>query len=284
VGQGFILNDQEANDLLADGSADYRDVVRPYLDSDDITEDPEQQARRWIIDFGSRSLEAARAYPAALAIVRAKVKPERELNPDRGFQQYWWRFGRPRIGMRRALAPLARYGAVGRHGKRFALTWVDQRTMASDATCVFAFDDDFSMGVLQSQAHIAWAWARSSTLETRLRYTPTSVFATFAWPDRATAEQREDVAVACRQMLARRSEICLAESIGLTALYNEIDEGGYADLKALHRRLNVAVADCYGWPKAVAHDDAEIVSRLTELNRLISSGERKYAPFSYLEG
>lgn len=218
-----------------------------------------------------------------MAIVRAEVKPERELNSDRGFRQFWWRFGRPRIAMRRALAPLTRYGAVGRHGKRFALTWVDQRTMASDATCVFAFDDDFSMGVLQSQAHIAWAWDRSSTLETRLRYTPTSVFETFPWPDAATSAQREAVAEACRQLLARRSEICLTQNIGLTTLYNAVDDGAYADLKVLHRRLDEAVAESYGWPKATGQDDAGIVVRLTELNRQISTGERAYAPFGYLD-
>lgn len=84
-------------------------------------------------------------------------------------------------------------------------------------------------------------------------------------------------------MLARRSEICRTENIGLTALYNAMDEGAYSDLKALHKTLDEAVADCYGWPKSIAQDDAEIVTRLTELNRQITQGERMYTPFAYLE-
>ena len=122
-----------------------------------------------------------------------------------------------------------------------------------------------------------------STLKGDLSYTPTSVFMTFPWPDTATAEQRERVADVCRRLLARRSEICLAENIGLTTLYSAVDEGAYTDLSALHRELDEAVADCYGWPKAVAQDDRELVRRLTELNRAIATGERPYTPFAPLE-
>ena len=138
------------------------------------------------------------------------------------------------------------------------------------------------MGVLQSRVHVAWAWARSSTLKGDLRYTPSSVFATFPWPDGATESQREAVAEECRRLLTRRAELCLAENVGLTKLYNAMDDGAYTDLKALHRALDEAVADCYGWPKSVAQDDAELVTRLTELNRQISQGERPYDPFAYL--
>ena len=56
----------------------------------------------------------------------------------------------------------------------------------------------------------------------------------------------------------------------------------WADLTALHRELDVAVAACYGWPRAVAQDDDELVRRLTALNREISQGARAYAPFDHL--
>jgi hypothetical protein len=51
--------------------------------------------------------------------------------------------------------------------------------LPSEKAQVFAFDDDYSMGVLSSFAHEAWAWARSSTLKGDLRYTPTSVLRRF---------------------------------------------------------------------------------------------------------
>lgn len=92
-------------------------------------------------------------------------------------------------------------------------------------TVVFAFDDDYAMGILMSRAHTAWAWARASTLETRIRYTPSSAFETFPWPNPVTKAQRDRVATACRALLARRTEVCKAEQIGLTKLYNGVDEG-----------------------------------------------------------
>lgn len=174
---------------------------------------------------------------------------------------------------------MGRYVASPRHAKRLTMAWVEPKTLASDATNVFAFDDDYSMGILLSKAHDAWAWAQSSTLKGDLRYTPTSVFETFAWPDPVTDAQRERVAEASRRLLSRRTEICSAEQIGLTKLYNAVDDGAWTDLKALHKELDEAVVDCYGWPKTVAQDPKDLVRRLTELNREIVEGRREYGPF-----
>src|SRR5450759_3643102 len=111
------------------------------------------------------------------------------------------------------------------------------------------------MGILSSSTHEAWARSRSSTLEDRLRYTSSSVFETFPWPDPVPENRRERVAKASRKVVERRQEICAGGSIGLTTLYNAVDEGAYADLKALHAELDEAVAAAYGWPRAVAPDD-----------------------------
>lgn len=102
---------------------------------------------------------------------------------------------------------------------------------------------------------------------------------TFPWPDPVTSDRRATVAEASRRLLARRTEICEAEQIGLTKLYNAVDDGAWTDLRALHRELDVAVAACYDWPAAVAQDDEELVRRLTHLNREIVEGDRPYAPF-----
>lgn len=266
VGDGFILPHATARDLLASAEADYSSVIRPYLIADDIADSPRQAPSRWIVDFGSMPLEKASAYTRAMEIVRRDVKPVRESNRDKGFREKWWLFGRPRIEMRRALRPLARYATVGRHAKRYYVVWTAPATLASDATCVFAFEDDYSMGVLLSRAHEAWAWAQSSTLKGDLRYTPTTVFATFPWP-RPTDTQREAIAEASRALYERRSELCIEHNMGLTKLYNLMDEGGFQDLKALHKQLDEAVADAYGWPKTIAQNNAELVSRLRDLNR-----------------
>jgi hypothetical protein len=115
----FYLEPEEAEGILARDDANYSEVVRPYLIGDDITEEPEQQPRRFIIDFGFMALERAMKYPAALEVVRERVKPERDVNRDKGFREHWWRFGRPRGEMRKAIESLPRYIAGNRIGKRF---------------------------------------------------------------------------------------------------------------------------------------------------------------------
>ncbi|MDE8667820.1 hypothetical protein PY310_04400 [Pseudarthrobacter sp. H3Y2-7] len=276
--KGLIIDDATAEMLLRADELN-ADVVRPYLTASDITDSPTQGPSRWAIDFGLRPLEKCLPYKAPLAIVRRDVKPEREKNNRKSYREKWWIFAEPRTAMRGALFGLPRYGAVAGHAKRLEVIWCEPRTLASNATNVFAFDDDYSMGILLSKAHDAWAWHRSSTLETRLRYTPTSVFETFPWPDPVTPAQREAVAELSRAVVARRQEICKAENFGLTKLYNLMDDGGYADLKKLHKQLDEAVAACYGWPKSTAQDAQEIVRRLTQLNKDITEGTRTYNPF-----
>lgn len=147
--------------------------------------------------------------------MRSSVKPERDKSDDKGFRTKWWLFGRPRVPLRAALAPLNTSFAVGRHAKRMLIAKVESRTIASDATNIFAFDDDYSMGIRMSRAHDAWAWAQSSTLETRLRYTPTTVFESFPWPDPASDAARQRVAAAASTLdVARRSGLWLVSLSG----------------------------------------------------------------------
>ena len=277
--KGLLIDADTAARLLGLADADYREVVRPYLTANDVTEDPGQAPTRWAIDFGLRTLEDALAYPAALDIARKDVKPERQSNNRRSYREKWWLFAEPRTAMRAALEGLDRYAASSRHGKRLCIAWSEAWTLSSDATNVFAFDDDYSMGILLSRAHDAWAWARSSTLETRLRYTPSSAFETFPFPYPVSAQARARVAAASSALYARRSELCLEHGIGLTKLYNLMDDGGFTDLRALHLELDRAVAATYGWPESVAQDGPELVRLLTERNREIAEGRRPYDPF-----
>jgi len=277
---GFIIDADEAQALLKQTDVAYRQVVRPYMIGDDITVSPTQEPGRWIIDFAQMNLEEAERYPAAMKIVRERVKPIRERTQKAEYRQKWWQFTRPRPEMRVALRGLARCVVSVAQGKRLLLAWTDAWTCPSNLTFVFAFDDDYSMGIVSSSAHGAWARSRSSTLEDRLRYTPSSVFETFPWPFPTTTDaQRECVADAIRKVIGRRQELCAAGNFGLTTLYNAVDEGAYTALKALHGELDEAVAAAYGWPKAAAHDNDEIVQRLLKLNREIAGGKRKYDPF-----
>ncbi len=276
VGQGFLLDENEARQLLDLSGADYREVVRPYLIGKDIAEDSRQQPRRWIIDFATRTLEQAAEWPAALDIVRERVKPIREKNRRKTRREKWWLLGELVPAMRAALKPLDRYIGGTATGKRFLFCWADGWTCPSNAMNVFAFREWYFMGVLCSQMHGSWASTQSSTLEDRPRYTPTTAFETFPWPD-SSAEQRGAVGGICSDLFDLRGKLCVQRDIGLTTLYNEVDDGMHRELKDLHRELDRAVVAAYGWPASAAEDRDESNRRLLELNQAIVRGEVDYA-------
>jgi hypothetical protein len=250
-------------------------VIRPYLAGEDIANDPRQLPSRFIVDFGTRPLEEAMEYPDAVQIVRLQAKHGRESSRSYGRNPRWWQFLWPRPVFRERIADTNRFIAGTATGKRILFAWCDVEVIASNSTNVFALDDDSAMGVLSSKLHVEWARAQSSTLEDRIRYTPTSAFGTFPWPSGSLTE----VGDAAERLCERRTEICVDQDIGLTTLYNQVDDGAWGDLRDLHRILDEAVAAAYGWPRSVAHDPDETNRRLLELNRAIAAGEIPYDPF-----
>jgi hypothetical protein len=277
-GGDFYLSHEQANEMLSDPSARYSDVVVPYLNGDDITEDPRQEPGRWVIDFGNRRLEDAMTYPAALERVRAVVKPERDQNRRKTRRERWWMFAERAVGLRRAVAGLPRFIAVNAQGKRFLFTWQDAKVCPSNLVYVFAFSDDYAMGVISSGIHRAWALKESSTLEDRPRYTPSSAFDPFPWPDPGPAI-RDRIGELAGEIVSRRQQIATEREIGLTELYNQVDEGAWQGLAKLHADLDAAVAEAYGWPRAVSTDPLEMVRRLTDLHGSILTGDVDYHPF-----
>jgi hypothetical protein len=103
---------------------------------------------------------------------------------------------------------------------------------------------------------------------------------TFPWPE----SNGRDVAEIAIELISLRSQISLKQNIGLTRLYNEIDDGAWKRLRELHDGLDEAVALAYGWPASVAHDPDETNRRLLELNRAIGAGDVPYQPFEGLAG
>lgn len=112
-------------------------------------------------------------------------------------------------------------------------------------------------------------------MRTDPRYTPSSAFDTFPWPQ-ATNDQREQISALSCKLLAMRSTLCAQHAIGLTVLYNRLDDGAFDELRSLHRELDLAVIAAYGWEPALLADMRERNRRLYEFNRQIVCGEVAY--------
>ena len=136
-----------------------------------------------------------------------------------------------------------------------------------------ARDDDYTFGVLHSRFHEVWALAMGTQLESRPRYTPTTCFETFPFPEPDDAQRASIAESAARLNQLREGWLNPVDANGnpalnakdlsrrtLTNLYNQRP----AWLANAHAALDAAVADAYGWPASL--DGAAILERLLALN------------------
>ncbi|MDP2673514.1 MAG: class I SAM-dependent DNA methyltransferase [Dehalococcoidia bacterium] len=246
------------------------DVIRPWVHGRDLN-----QKRRdwWIIDFPpGTTLDEAALYEAPFEYLARHVKPARLRGKRKSDAENWWIHHRPRPAMRAALSGLSRYVATSMVSKHRLFVWLPAGTLAENLVIAFARDDDYFFGVLHSRVHRVWALAEGTQLESRPRYTPTTCFETFPFPN-ATKEQSEAIAQAAGELNRLREGwlnpapvdgLPLAESElkkrTLTNLYNERPTW----LVNAHVALDAAVLAAYGWPADIS--DAEILSRLLALN------------------
>jgi len=157
------------------------DVVRPLCNAMDLTR---RNGDRWIIDFGAAMSEVdASLFESPFEHVVKYVKPIRESNNRETYRKYWWRHGEPRVGMRSALMRLPRYITTPAVAKHRVFIWMDRAILPDQALLVIARSDDTTFGILHSRFHELWSLGLCSSLEDRPRYTPTTCFETFPFPE-----------------------------------------------------------------------------------------------------
>ena len=254
------------------------DIVRPVMNARDITQRPRGM---YTIDFGvDTSEEDAAFYEAPFEYIRTHVKPVRIKNRRNRYAELWWMYAEARPGMRHALSGLSRYIATPRVSKHRLFVWIASNTMCNDSNGVFAFDDDYTFGVLHSRFHEVWALAMGTQLESRPRYTPTTCFETFPFPEPDDAQRDAIAEAAARLNQLREGWLNPVDANGnpalnandlkkrtLTNLYNQRP----AWLANVHADLDAAVAAAYGWSPNLP--DAEILQRLLALNLQRSESE-----------
>jgi hypothetical protein len=266
----FEIEGEVATRLLAQPNPDARsnrDVVRPWHNGLDIGGRPRGM---WIVDFANRPIEEAALYEGPFEYVRAVVKPLRDANRNDRRRDHWWQLGASAGDMRAALCNLDRYIVTIRHSKHRLFTWESADVLPDSALIAFARDDDYTFGILHSRVHELWARAMGTQLrevESGFRYTPTTCFETFPFPN-PTDDQRARVGEAARRLVELRDGWLnppdLApedlEKRALTNLYNQRPTW----LDNAHAALDSAVRNAYGWDDSPTEEDT--LSRLLALN------------------
>jgi hypothetical protein len=109
---------------------------------------------------------------------------------------------------------------------------------------------DAAFAVLQSRAHEIWARFFASTLEDRLRYTPSDCFETFPFPEGFEASSAPEAAGQAYH--DHRAAVMVRLNEGMTKTYNRFhdpEERGedLVRLRELHAEMDRAVLRAYGW-------------------------------------
>ncbi len=174
-----------------------KDVLFPYLNGDDLNNDPEQKPSRWVINFFDWDEEKAKTYPDCYEIIERLVKPERQRwkrdNDDneiigiyalrKPLPQKWWIYGEKRPALYNAISELDQVMVINNHTRHHVFAFYSKNIVYSHALTVITIDSLSYYSIMTSQIMNEWAWHKGSTMGTStLRYTSSQIFETFPFP------------------------------------------------------------------------------------------------------
>jgi N-6 DNA Methylase len=265
LGMGFTFDDTDLKGIasplaelrrLTDEDPRVLEVVSPYIGGEEINSSPTHAHHRYVINFGERSEEECRRrWPALMAIVEAKVKPERLALPpknswNRDVAERWWQFGAVRIGLYQAIAGLDRILVHPNVSQHLGFAFLPAGTIVGTPHNVFALSDFGSFCALQSRPHEVWARFFGSSMKDDLRYTPSDCFETFPFSE--SWETHPTLEAAGKAYYEFRAALMVRNNQGLTKTYNRFHDPDERDsevlrLRELHAAMDRAALDAYGW-------------------------------------
>lgn len=297
----FDISGVEARSLILEaGNPNGRpnaDVIFPWKNGDAIVNrDPD----KWIINFGDISELEASFFSRPFSIVESRVRPERENTNAKAERVNWWKLARRAPDMFKATSNIDQFIVTPEVSKHRIFIWMEAGNVPDKNLVVIARDDFASFGILHSRIHEVWALRLGTSLEDRPRYTSSTTFRTFPFPEGLTPnlpasayaddQRAQRIAAAARALVEARDRWLnppewtdrIPEVVPgypdrivakpgfeaelkkrtLTNLYNVRP----AWLDHLHRDLDAAVATAYGWEWPLSDDD--ILKRLFELNQI----------------
>ena len=219
----------------------------------------EEQRREWlrqgIVPLDYRSPVAA-DWPELLDIVEERVKPERMVSAQKSKSSHgrraaiWWQHYHQARDLYATIGALNRViinSQVSAH-LQFAFSPADM--IFAHTTYVFPFETYAAFCTLQSRPHETWARAFASSLEDRLRYTPSDCFETFPFPE--DWENQPDLETSGIAYYEYRAKLMTEHNEGLTKIYNRFHDPADEDsrirkLRALHEAMDQAVLATYNW-------------------------------------
>ncbi|MEY3870244.1 MAG: hypothetical protein RLZZ338_4138, partial [Cyanobacteriota bacterium] len=269
VGKDFYITGTIAQEWIKKDPKNEK-VLKLAPSADDLTKNPHGEPSRWIIDFNDLSLEDASDYELPFNHVKINVKPERDKNRDQKARESWWMFLRPRPEMRKALKDLSYHFAIPAHSKWSIFIPISCEFLPNNSIMVLASDDYYILGILTANIHRIWVKAQSSTLEDRIRYTNTTCFETFPFPQTPTKKVVEKIRETMIKLHEYRSKEMERKGWGITQLYNQYFNEPASKLYKFHQQLDQLVMSAYHF-----QENDDILENLLKLNHECAEKEKQ---------
>ena len=291
-----------------------REAIYPYIGGDEVNKSPIHAHHRYVINFGElpllreessgpwakmdererqerrRTGRVPRDYPEPVAadwpelieIVERRVKPERvgkDANKYPRMVHEWWKFWNVRPELYGAITGREWVLVTSRHSQHAALALVRADMVYAESLVVFPFHSYASFAALQSRPHEIWVRFFGSSLEDRLRYTPSDCFETFPFP--AGWESHPSLEAAGKTYYEHRAALMVRNDEGMTKTYNRFhdpyeNDPDISQLRELHAAMDRAVLDAYGWTDIPTDCDFLLDYEIDE-----ASWGRKKKPYRY---
>ena len=287
-GRGFVLSDREADIFSKDGD----EYIKILTTGKDITG---RHRKRYVVDVRKfESEESLRiGAPRIYQHLRRVVFPIRSQNNDPKLREYWWRFRRSNEIYFNAIDGLQNFIATVETAKHRIFVKVSSKELLEHGVVGIGISDSYLFGVLCSRIHVLWAIAAGGTLEDRPRYNKDVCFDPFPFPVTDDLKKHRIRTIAEELDATRKRVLAEHPYLTLTGLYNVLemlragtkpadldasdrrifDDGLVLIIKELHDKLDIAVADAYGWPADLSDDD--ILARLVALNKARAKEEAR---------
>ncbi len=287
LGMGFTFDDTDKKGVatslaemerLIEENPRNHEVIFPYIGGQEVNTSPRHAHHRYVINFrdwplrredlGSTWKDAdetqrrewlrsgivpldysdpvAADWPEILEIVTLRVKGTRASHSTAS----WWELERLRGELYEAIEGLDRVMFHGFTCQHLQFAFLPRNMVYAGPHNVFALTSNAAFCALQSRPHEIWARFFGSSLEDRLRYTPTDCFETFPFPpDWENYPALEGAGEAYYDL---RAKLMIENDEGMTKTYNRFHDpderdSQIAELRELHAAMDRAVLDTYGW-------------------------------------
>ena len=273
LGMGFTFDDTNDNatpiatmhQLIAENPKN-QDRIFPYIGGEEVNSSPTHSHHRYVINFGEMSEDEAREYLDLMAIVEEKVKPKRLQDNRASYRNHWWQYAEKRVDLMKAIVQCDRVLVISRVGQHCAFSLLQSGLVYSESLVIFPFQTYSAFCTLQSRLHEIWARFFGSSLEDRLRYTPSDGFETFPFPEglmneEVKSEKEENTILNSAFSILNstgeayytyRAQLIINNNQRLTTTYNRFHDPQETDpailkLRELHSKIDQAVLSAYGW-------------------------------------